>query len=70
MRLRDYLLVLVVCTVWGFHFLTSAKGLEAFSPLMFMVLRFVLVLLLTLPFLRLPPGGQLLQLHIQNSGLH
>lgn len=62
MQLKDYLLVLVVCLVWSFNFVAGSKGVEAFSPLVFMVLRFVLVLGLTWPFLRRPPRGQWLRL--------
>jgi len=62
MQVRDYFLVLLVCLVWGFNFVAGAKGVEAFSPLVFMVLRFILVLALTFPFLRRPAPGQWLHL--------
>jgi len=62
MKLRDLLLVLLVCLVWGFHFIIGAKGMEALSPLVFMILRFALLLVLMLPFLHRPPAGQWLRL--------
>jgi O-acetylserine/cysteine efflux transporter len=62
MPLRDYALVLLVCTVWAFNFIAGAKGMEAFSPLLFMSLRFALLLSIALPFMRLPPAGQWLRL--------
>jgi len=58
MKLRDLMILMVICLVWGFNFIAGAKGTQQFSPLMFMVLRFALLLTLTWPFLRLPPAGQ------------
>ncbi len=58
MKLRDLMILMVICLVWAFNFVSGAKGMQEFSPLMFMVLRFSVVLTLTLPFLRLPPAGQ------------
>lgn len=58
MPVRDLLLILLVCLVWGFNYIAVAQGLQHFSPTVFMVLRFVAVLLVMLPFLRLPPNDQ------------
>ena len=58
MNLRGLTIVVVICLVWAFNFIAGAKGMQQFSPLMFMVMRFALLLALTLPFLRLPPAGQ------------
>jgi O-acetylserine/cysteine efflux transporter len=58
MPLRDLLLILLVCLVWAFNFVVAAEGMQYFSPFVFMTLRFALVLLVLLPFLRLPPRGQ------------
>ena len=58
MKFRDLVIMMVICLVWGFNFVAGAKGTQQFSPLMFMVLRFALLLTLTWPFLRLPPAGQ------------
>lgn len=59
---RDLLLVVLVCSAWGFNFVAGAKGMEGFPPLFFMTLRFTGVLALTLLFLRLPPPEQWLRL--------
>ena len=58
MPLRDLLLILLICLVWAFNFVVAAEGMQYFSPFVFMTLRFALVLLVLLPFLRLPPRGQ------------
>ncbi len=58
MKFRDLMLLMVVCLVWAFNFVSGAKGMQQFSPLMFMIMRFSLLLILTLPFLRMPPVGQ------------
>jgi O-acetylserine/cysteine efflux transporter len=58
MKLRDLMILTVICLVWAFNLVSGAKGMQQFSPLMFMVMRFALLLTLTLPFLRLPPPGQ------------
>jgi len=59
MNLRDLTILMVICLAWAFNFVSGAKGMQQFSPLMFMVLRFSLLLVLTMPlFLRLPPPGQ------------
>jgi len=58
MKLRDLSILMLICLIWGFNFVAGAKGTQQFSPLMFMVLRFALLLILTLPFLRLPPVAQ------------
>jgi O-acetylserine/cysteine efflux transporter len=56
--LRDLLLVLVICAVWGGNFTAGAQGMQHFSPFLFMILRFFLVLAILFPFLRPPPVGQ------------
>lgn len=58
MPLRDLSLIVLVCLIWGFNFIAAAQGMQHFSPLVFMVLRFLAVLVVMLPFLRLPPVGQ------------
>jgi len=58
MKLSDLSILMSICLIWGFNFVAGAKGTQQFSPLMFMVLRFALLLVLTLPFLRLPPKTQ------------
>jgi O-acetylserine/cysteine efflux transporter len=58
MPIRDLSLLLLVCLIWGFNFIAAAQGMQHFSPMVFMVLRFLAVLVVMLPFLRLPPAGQ------------
>jgi O-acetylserine/cysteine efflux transporter len=73
MPLRDLVLVVLVCAAWGFNFTAGAKGMEGFPPLLFMVLRFLGVLTLTLLFLRPPPPGQWVRLAavaLTMGGLH
>jgi len=62
MPIRDISLLVLVCLIWGFNFVAAAQGMEHFSPTVFMTLRFLAVLLVMLPFLRLPPNDQWLRL--------
>lgn len=55
---REIALVLVVVVVWATNFLTSALALRELPPLLYTALRFALLALPLLPFLRLPPRGQ------------
>ncbi len=41
---------------WGFNFIAGKLGTELFGPILFSAIRFAIVLLLLLPFLRLVPG--------------
>jgi len=61
MSLRDLTIMMIICFVWAMNFLAGAKGVTQFSPLMFLSLRFALLLTLTWPFLRWPPKGQLVR---------
>lgn len=54
----DLGLVLVICIVWAGNYTAGAFGMQHFSPFLFMSLRFLLLLLILAPFLRLPPPGQ------------
>jgi O-acetylserine/cysteine efflux transporter len=58
MSVRDICLLVLVCLIWGFNFIAAAQGMQHFSPLVFMSLRFLTVLVVMLPFLRLPPADQ------------
>lgn len=44
MNLRDSLLACLVAVIWGFNFVVIAWGLHGLSPLLFVALRFVLVI--------------------------
>jgi O-acetylserine/cysteine efflux transporter len=70
---RDLALILVICVVWAGNFVAAAQGMRHFSPFLFMILRFLLVLALLVPFLRLPPRGQwprLVGVCLSIGGLH
>jgi O-acetylserine/cysteine efflux transporter len=58
MPVRHLIMVLIVCLAWSFNFTAGAAGMQHFPPLLFMILRFLLILAVLLPFLRLPPPGQ------------
>ncbi len=62
MPIRDISLLVLICLIWGFNFIAAAQGMQHFSPTVFMSLRFLAVLLVMLPFLRLPPGDQWMRL--------
>jgi O-acetylserine/cysteine efflux transporter len=54
MRLSDHALVLVVMVIWGLNFAIAKMGLTQFPPVFMMGLRFAVVALVLLPFVRLP----------------
>ena len=49
-------LLVFINACWGFNFVAGKVGTELFGPLLFSAIRFVAVLLLLIPFLRLVPG--------------
>jgi len=49
-------LILLVCLVWGFNFVVAKVGVEEMSAMMLTGWRFVLLMLLLLPFLKIVPG--------------
>jgi O-acetylserine/cysteine efflux transporter len=55
---RDLALIVLVCVAWAGNFIAGSRGMEHFSPFVFMTFRFVILLLLLAPFLRKPPPGQ------------
>jgi len=73
MPARDLALILIICTVWAGNFIAGSFGMQHFSPFLFMILRFALLLLILLPFLRRPPPGQwprLIAVCLLIGGLH
>lgn len=73
MPARDLVFILVICIVWAGNFIAGATGMLHFSPFLFMVLRFSVLLLVLLPFIRLPPRGQwfrLITVCLLMGGLH
>ena len=61
MPARDLTIMMTICFVWALNILAGAIGMTHFSPLVFLSLRFALLLTLTWPFLRWPPKGQMLR---------
>jgi len=56
MAVNHFLLLIGICTIWGFNFVASKVGVNHFPPLLFVGLRFALLLLCLLPFLKWAPG--------------
>jgi len=56
MQPAHFLLLVAICAVWGFNFVASKVGVNQFPPLFFVGLRFSILLLCLLPFLRWAPG--------------
>lgn len=55
---RDLALLWLVCFIWALNFLMSAIGLREIPPLTSTLLRFAILGLLLLPFVRRAPEGQ------------
>ena len=58
MPVRDVGLIVLICLAWAGNLIAGARGMQHFTPFLFMALRFTFLLLLLAPFLRLPPSGQ------------
>ena len=56
MRLIDFGIVLVINLVWGLTFIAGKLGLNELPPIWFTGLRFVMLLVVLAPLLRLVPG--------------
>ena len=52
---RDLSLLVAITLIWGLNLVFSKVGLREFPPLLFTALRFAIVALVLLPFLRRPP---------------
>ena len=73
MTLRHLLLVYLVALVFGFNFIAAATALQQFPPFAFTVVRFFIVLVVVLPFIRLPQKGQwprLFAVAVLNGAFH
>jgi O-acetylserine/cysteine efflux transporter len=68
----DLLLALLANAAWSVNFLAGKAGVEHFPPLLFSALRFTVLLLLLLPWLRWQPGKmrQVLQISAVLGVLH
>lgn len=60
MRPRHIALLVLICAIWGFNFVVSKVAVEHFPPMFFTSLRFALLCLLLLPWLKWHPG----QMHL------
>jgi len=58
MPVRHFLFLLFICLLWAGNFLAAAWAVRILEPVTFTVVRFGLVLLLLLPFLRVPQRDQ------------
>jgi O-acetylserine/cysteine efflux transporter len=54
MKPADLAIVLVVMVIWGLNFVVAKWGLAQFPPIFMMALRFAVVALLLLPFVKVP----------------
>ncbi len=72
MKPGDLLLALLANAAWSVNFLAGKAGVEHFPPLLFSTLRFTVLLLLLLPWLRWQPGKmrQVLQISVVLGILH
>ncbi len=72
MALAHVILLVVVTVVWGFNFAVVKVGLGLVPPIAFVALRFAIVGLLLLPFLRLPQKrfGELVLLSVLLGVVH
>ncbi|GAB2503296.1 DMT family transporter [Lysobacter humi (ex Lee et al. 2017)] len=55
---RDLLLAMLICLAWAGNFLTAALALREIPPFLFTALRFAMLGLALLPFLKRPAPGQ------------
>ncbi len=55
---RDLALVLIICLAWAGNFLTSAYAMREIPPVLFTALRFVLLALPLLVWMKRPAAGQ------------
>ena len=58
MPARDLILVLIICLAWAGNFLTSAYALREIPPVLFTALRFVLLAVPLLYWMKRPTAGQ------------
>jgi len=59
MSIKHVLFAFFVCLIWGVNFAVMKIGLEQLDPFIFGLVRFSIVLLLLLPWLKIIPGAML-----------
>ncbi len=53
---QHLLLMLLICTIWGFNFVAAKVGVGQMPPLLFVGLRFLILMIVLAPFLKFAPG--------------
>lgn len=56
MSLRDFILLLAISVVWGLNFVVAKWGLGEIPPFLFTGVRFLIIAVLLIPFLKWAPG--------------
>jgi O-acetylserine/cysteine efflux transporter len=53
---QHFLLMLLICVIWGFNFVAGKIGVGYMPPLLFTGLRFLILAACLIPFLKIAPG--------------
>src|SRR5436190_1949236 len=72
MKLQHFLLLVLICVIWGFNFVAAKVGVIQLPPLLFTGLRFLLLAVVLIPFLK-PAEGRMtdvLRIAFFNGPLH
>ena len=69
---QHLLLMLLICAVWGFNFVAAKVGVGQLPPLLFAGLRFLILTIVLLPYLRPAPGRMrdVLIIALFNGAIH
>lgn len=69
---RDLLFLVLINLIWGFNLIASKIGVGEFPPMLFTAMRFALLALLLLPFLRFRRGqmGPVVVAAVMSGALH
>lgn len=64
--------MLLICTIWGFNFVAAKVGVQGMPPLLFTGLRFLILLVVMLPFLKVAAGrmGLVVLVALFNGAIH
>ncbi|MEQ1863226.1 MAG: EamA family transporter [Micropepsaceae bacterium] len=69
---QHLLLMLLICTIWGFNFVASKVGVGQMPPLLFVGLRFLILAVILIPYLKPAPGRMrdVLTIAMFNGAIH
>ncbi|HEU4529887.1 MAG TPA: DMT family transporter [Steroidobacteraceae bacterium] len=69
---RDLAFLVLINLIWGFNLIASKVGVGEFPPMLFTAMRFALLAVILLPFLRVRPGemGPVVVAAIMSGALH